>query len=247
MRLLVIEDQASIRVAAASLLRAHGHDVREAATVAAALAALDDSTPEAVILDLALDAPSAALHERLRECGAPVLVVSGVEEERARGVAEAFGWQLLAKPFEPDDLVSRVASLFPSRRPSRPHVLPPPPPAPAATTPVAPPTERPPLEGLPSIALSGAPDPWRDRIRVVADRIIYAGALVAVVLLALRGKLDVATTGAILLVAGVRPHNLFEAATAARNGNGNGSPRAGVALLLAPALESLRHGTWLAR
>jgi CheY-like chemotaxis protein len=246
-RLLVIEDQASIRVAAASLLRAHGHDVREAATVAAALAALDDSTPEAVILDLALDAPSAALHERLRECGAPVLVVSGVEEERARQVSEAFGWQLLPKPFEPDDLVSRVASLLPSRRPSRPHVLPPPPPAPAATTPVAPPTERPPLEALPSLSLSGAPDPWRDRIRVVADRVIYAGALVAVVLLALRGKLDVATTGAILLVAGVRPHNLFEAATAARNGNGGGSPRAGVALLLAPALESLRHGTWLAR
>ena len=244
MRLLVIEDQASIRVAAASLLRAHGHDVREAATVAAALAALEDSTPEAVILDLALDAPSAALHERLRECGAPVLVVSGVEEERAATVAEAFGWQLLAKPFEPDDLVSRVASLLPSRRPSRPHVLPPPP-APAATTPVAPPTERPPLEGLPSIALTGAPDPWRDRIRVVADRIIYAGALVAVVVLALRGKLDVATTGAILLVAGVRPHNLFEAATAARNGTG--TPRAGVALLFAPALESLRHGTWLAR
>lgn len=246
MRLLVIEDQPSIRVAAASLLRAHGHDVREAATVAAALAALDDSTPEAVILDLALDAPSAALHERLRECGAPVLVVSGVEEERARGVAEAFGWQLLAKPFDPDDLVSRVASLLPSRRPSRPHVLPPPPPpAPAATTPVAPPTERPPLEALPSLALPGAPDPWRDRIRVVADRIIYAGALVAVVVLALRGKLDVATTGAILLVAGVRPHNLFEAATAARNGGG--SPRAGVALLLAPALESVRQGTWLAR
>lgn len=244
MRLLVIEDQASIRVAAASLLRAHGHDVREAGTVAAALAALDDSTPEAVILDLALDAPSAALHERLRECGAPVLVVSGVEEERAATVAEAFGWQLLAKPFEPDDLVSRVASLLPSRRPSRPHVLPPPP-APAATTPVAPPTERPPLEGLPSITLSGAPDPWRDRIRVVADRIIYGGALVAVVVLALRGKLDVATTGAILLVAGVRPHNLFEAATAARNGGG--SPRAGVALLLAPALESVRQGTWLAR
>jgi CheY-like chemotaxis protein len=238
-RLLVIEDQASIRVAAASLLRAHGHDVREAATVAAALAALDDSTPEAVILDLALDAPSAALHERLRECGAPVLVVSGVEEERARQVSEAFGWQLLAKPFEPDDLVSRVASLLPSRRPSRPHVLPPPPPAPAATTPVAPPTERPPLEALPSLALPGAPDPWRDRIRVVLDRAIYAGALLAVVMLAREGKLDVQTTAAILLVAGVRPHNLFEAL------RGGGGARG--AMVLPLLLENLRSGSWLAR
>ena len=237
MRLLVIEDQASIRVAAASLLRAHGHDVREAATVAAALAALDDSTPEAVILDLALDAPSAALHERLRECGAPVLVVSGVEEERAATVAEAFGWQLLTKPFEPDDLVSRVASLLPSRRPSRPRVLPPPP-APAATTPVAPPTERPPLEGLPSITLSGAPDPWRDRIRVVLDRVIYLVALVSVVLLARAKALDLQTAAAILLVAGVRPHNLFEAL---RGGGARG------AMVLPLLLDNLRSGSWLAR
>ena len=80
-------------------------------------------------------------------------------------------------------------------------------------------------------------DPLRDRLRVVLDRAIYAGALVAVVFLATRGKLDIQTLAAILLVAGVRPHNLFELA------RGNG--RAG--LILPVLLENLRGGTWLAR
>ena len=114
----------------------------------------------------------------------------------------------------------------------------PPPPAPAATTPVAPPTERPPLEGLPSITLSGAPDPWRDRIRVVLDRVIYLVALVSVVLLARAKALDLQTAAAILLVAGVRPHNLFEAL---RGGGARG------AMVLPLLLDNLRSGSWLAR
>lgn len=80
-------------------------------------------------------------------------------------------------------------------------------------------------------------DPVRDRLRVVLDRAIYAGALVSVVLLSLRGKLDLQTLAAILLVAGVRPHNLFEAM------RGGSRP----AVLLPLLLENLRGGTWLAR
>jgi hypothetical protein len=96
------------------------------------------------------------------------------------------------------------------------------------------------LPALPTVEPpSTAHDPWRDRIRVVLDRAIYAGALLAVVMLAREGKLDVQTTAAILLVAGVRPHNLFEMA---RNGGGGRN-----AMLLPILLENLRGGTWLAR
>jgi hypothetical protein len=97
---------------------------------------------------------------------------------------------------------------------------------------------------------SGAPtyhDPWRDRLRVVMDRGLYLAGLAALVYLARIGKLDVGTTAAVLLVTGVRPHNLFEAAQAARGGSAPGA-RAGLsALLFAPMLDAARSGSWLGR
>jgi len=93
------------------------------------------------------------------------------------------------------------------------------------------------LPALPTVEPPPTHDPVRDRLRVVLDRAIYAGALVSVVLLALRAKLDIQTLAAILLVAGVRPHNLFEAV------RGGGRP----AMMLPMLLDNLRGGTWLAR
>jgi CheY-like chemotaxis protein len=223
-RLLVIEDQPALLTMVASLLREAGHDVREASTVAAALSALDESLPEAVVLDLVLDAPSAALRERLRAAKLPALLVSGAPEGDARNAALAHGWDMITKPFEPEDLLARVARLSPT--PHRRPTMPPPSPLslPALPT-VEPPTT--------------AHDPWRDRIRVVLDRVIYLVALVSVVLLARAKALDLQTAAAILLVAGVRPHNLFEAL------RGGGGARG--AMVLPLLLENLRSGSWLAR
>ena len=226
MRLLVIEDQPALLTMVASLLREAGHDVREAATVAAALSALDESLPEAVVLDLVLDAPSAALRERLRAAKIPALLVSGANESDARNAAIAHGWDVVLKPFEPEDLLARVERLAstPHRRPTMP------PPSPLS------------LPALPTVEPpTTAHDPWRDRIRVVLDRVIYLVALVSVVLLARAKALDLQTAAAILLVAGVRPHNLFEAL---RGGGGGGARGAMVLPLL---LENLRSGSWLAR
>lgn len=224
MRLLVIEDQPALLTMVASLLREAGHDVREASTVAAALSALDESLPEAVVLDLVLDAPSAALRERLRAAKLPALLVSGAPEADARNAAIAHGWDLVTKPFEPEDLLARVERLAstPHRRPTMP------PPSPLS------------LPALPTVEPpTTAHDPWRDRIRVVLDRVIYLVALVSVVLLARAKALDLQTAAAILLVAGVRPHNLFEAL------RGGGGARG--AMVLPLLLENLRSGSWLAR
>jgi CheY-like chemotaxis protein len=221
--LLVIEDQPALLTMVASLLREAGHDVREASTVAAALSALDESLPEAVVLDLVLDAPSAALRERLRAAKLPALLVSGANESDARNAAIAHGWDVVLKPFEPEDLLARVARLSPTphRRPTMP------PPSPLS------------LPALPTVEPpSTAHDPWRDRIRVVLDRVIYLVALVSVVLLARAKALDLQTAAAILLVAGVRPHNLFEAL---RGGGARG------AMVLPLLLDNLRSGSWLAR
>jgi CheY-like chemotaxis protein len=219
----VIEDQPALLTMVASLLREAGHDVREASTVAAALSALDESLPEAVVLDLVLDAPSAALRERLRAAKLPALLVSGANESDARNAAIAHGWDVVLKPFEPEDLLARVARLSPTphRRPTMP------PPSPLS------------LPALPTVEPpSTAHDPWRDRIRVVLDRVIYLVALVSVVLLARAKALDLQTAAAILLVAGVRPHNLFEAL---RGGGARG------AMVLPLLLDNLRSGSWLAR
>ena len=106
------------------------------------------------------------------------------------------------------------------------------------------------ITDIPPPSRTGAPsadhgplpyDPWRDRLRVILDRCIYAGALVAVSVLAAKGKLTTETLVGILVVAGIRPHNLFEAA--ARQNNGNGVK----AVMLLPLLDNLRSGTWLAR
>lgn len=88
------------------------------------------------------------------------------------------------------------------------------------------PSERPPREttppgGTPSLPVAPY-DVWRDRIRTGLDRLIYGLALCALVYLRRHDQLDVGTVAAVLLVAGVRPHNLLDLASAAR-----GAPRAG--------------------
>jgi hypothetical protein len=92
--------------------------------------------------------------------------------------------------------------------------------------------------------VDAARDPWRDRLRVIFDRAIYAGALWVVYRLALAHLLDVGTGTLVLLVAGIRPHNLFDVAQTAR---GSGGARAALALFAAPAAEAIRNGSWLAR
>ena len=89
-------------------------------------------------------------------------------------------------------------------------------PATARTSAVAsiepPPSERPPRVTTPPGGVSSLPvaaiDLWRDRARTVLDRFIYLAALVAIVYLRRFDMLDVGTGGLILLVCGVRPHNV---------------------------------------
>lgn len=86
-------------------------------------------------------------------------------------------------------------------------------------------------------------DPWRDRIRVALDRVIYCLAVYALWRLQLVGKLDVGSGAVILMAAGIRPHNLFEAVSTARGGDS----KAAMMLLLPPMAEVLKNGNWLAR
>ena len=100
----------------------------------------------------------------------------------------------------------------PSPAPEAPWSESAPPPRVSAVASIEPPSERPPRVTTPPGGVSSLPvaaiDLWRDRARTVLDRFIYFGALVAIVYLRRHDQLDVGTGGLILLVCGVRPHNV---------------------------------------
>lgn len=109
--ILVIDDDAGAADAIARTLRETGREVLVASTVDAALAALAAETPLCVVLDLVLGADATPLHTALVRRRLPVLLVSGADPQRLPAVAEPKGWRWLAKPCEPDALVTAVAAL----------------------------------------------------------------------------------------------------------------------------------------
>lgn len=121
---LVIDDVDVSRLALVTAL-APFYTVIESATVASALAALQRAAPDAVVLDLCLDADRAPLHRRLEELGVPVVLVSGEQPEQLPTIARVNGWRFAAKPVEPEELVAKVTSALERSATRRTPTLPP--------------------------------------------------------------------------------------------------------------------------
>ena len=116
----VIDDDSVAADAIARTLRETGREVRISTSVTDAIATLAAETPTCVVLDLVLGTDASALHAALVRRRIPVLLVSGAEPARLPEVADPRGWRWLAKPCEPDALVSAVASLVDTpERPSQ--------------------------------------------------------------------------------------------------------------------------------
>jgi DNA-binding response OmpR family regulator len=102
--ILVVEDDAALRMVCRVALELEGFSVREAEGVEAARTLAGAQRPDLVFLDVTLGAGSCdALLDELRDDEIPVVVVSGDERlsayrSRASGV--------LAKPFAPVELVA---------------------------------------------------------------------------------------------------------------------------------------------
>ena len=82
MRILVVDDQEATADVLARGAAADGHEVRSAATLAAAREIVDAGWPDIIVLDLRLDdaGPRATVTQAIawsRECRLPLLVVSG--------------------------------------------------------------------------------------------------------------------------------------------------------------------------
>jgi len=107
-RVLVVDDDPSLRLLCRVNLEHAGFEVQEAATVEEAEAALED-LPDVVLLDVHLGgSQSTGLLGRIHDAEIPVAIVTGsVDVSEYRDLADA----VLSKPFAPGMLVEVATRL----------------------------------------------------------------------------------------------------------------------------------------
>lgn len=112
-RVLVVDDDETIRRTLRINLRARGYEVEEVATGRDALATLDDAPPDLVILDLGLpDLDGVEVLRRVRaRSRVPVVVLSARQQSDDKVEALDEGADdYVTKPFGMDELMARVRS-----------------------------------------------------------------------------------------------------------------------------------------
>jgi DNA-binding response OmpR family regulator len=127
-RVLVVDDDETVREVVVSYLRAAGHDVAEAADGATGLSAHREERADLVVLDVMMPGlDGLEVCRRLRAAGdVPVILLTALGEEQDRVVGlETGADDYVTKPFSPRELVLRVESVL--RRTAGDHtpVLPP--------------------------------------------------------------------------------------------------------------------------
>ena len=117
LKVLIVDDDSSLLRLIAAILRMGGYLPLSAQGGAEGLAFLDESPqPDLVILDLQMpEIDGRTFYRRARLMGypGPVLLCSAYGAESAR--RELGATAAIAKPFDPDDLLSCVATLVPAR------------------------------------------------------------------------------------------------------------------------------------
>ena len=114
-RVLVVDDDPTVREVVVSYLRAAKHDVTEAADGEAALVAVRDTFPDLIVLDLMLPGiDGLEVCRRLRTTSdVPIIMLTALGTETDRVVGLELGADdYLTKPFSPRELVLRVESVL---------------------------------------------------------------------------------------------------------------------------------------
>ena len=114
-RVLVVDDDPTVREVVVSYLRAAKHDVTEAADGEAALVAVRDTIPDLIVLDLMLPGiDGLEVCRRLRTTSdVPIIMLTALGTETDRVVGLELGADdYLTKPFSPRELVLRVESVL---------------------------------------------------------------------------------------------------------------------------------------
>ncbi len=112
--ILLVEDDEATRGSISTFLRGHGHEVREAGDVAAAISAWESRRPDLIVLDLGLpdrDGIEVIRHVR-REATTPILVLSVRDREEDKVTALDQGADdYVIKPFSMQELRARIDAL----------------------------------------------------------------------------------------------------------------------------------------
>jgi len=120
-RILIVEDEESVRAFSARALKATGYDVYEAGSGEEALEVLDDidNKVDLIISDVVMpemDGPTLLIHLRKRLSDVKVIFVSGYAEESVRkDIADDRSVEFLPKPYSLDQINSKVKEVLASR------------------------------------------------------------------------------------------------------------------------------------
>ena len=115
-RILVVDDDPSIRRMLERTLQAEGYETRTASDGGAALATAESWPPHAIVLDVVMPGIDGhAVARRLRHKGdaVPILLLTARDEvsDRVAGL-DAGADDYLVKPFAPDELAARLRALL---------------------------------------------------------------------------------------------------------------------------------------
>ena len=116
---LVVDDDPGVRQVVRANLETEGYAVREAASAAEGLAALEEEAPDLLLLDVMMPEVDGwemlrRVQERFGVGAIPVLVFSGTVEERAVSDATARGARgFLGKPFDLQQLIDQAKQIAP--------------------------------------------------------------------------------------------------------------------------------------
>jgi two-component system, OmpR family, response regulator MprA len=116
MRILVVDDEPAVRDAVERALRLEGYDVQLAGSGRAALEAVNETTPDAVVLDVLMPPPNGLeVCTRIRSSGdrTPILMLTARDgvDDRVAGL-DAGADDYLIKPFALEELLARVRALL---------------------------------------------------------------------------------------------------------------------------------------
>jgi len=117
---LVVDDDQGVREFVRANLELEGYLVREAASAADGLTALEREPPDLILLDVMMPEVDGwemlrQVQERFGPGAVPVIVFSGQVEERAVDEAETRGARgFLGKPFDPQRLIDQAKQILPT-------------------------------------------------------------------------------------------------------------------------------------
>lgn len=107
-RVLIVDDDESIRTVLSDALIDDGYEVRVAASAAAALRSVDELLPDVIVLDMRMpdDGPLFKAELVRRSLHAPIVAMSA--SQGGQQWADSIGVAFLAKPFRLDDVTAAV-------------------------------------------------------------------------------------------------------------------------------------------